>query len=102
MTFILASIPAGAWSAIAAGTAVLGGGTGVVAKLILAFRQDNKDLQDKVMDKAIPALEANAEATKMMVAATQQILTALAVMQAVRDDERPSPRSAPRPRRAAT
>lgn len=79
------SIPTSAWAALGVILAAVFGFFGALVKLLMAFREDNKELQDKVMDRAIPALEANAEAGKQMVAATQQMLTALAVAQAVKD-----------------
>jgi hypothetical protein len=90
----LTSIPSGLWATSAAFLALESAVLGGLIKLVLQFRADNKELQDKIMDRAIPALEANADATKMMVGATQQALTALAVAQAVKDsdDRQPPPR----------
>jgi hypothetical protein len=92
------SIPTSVWEAIGVVAVAIFGFFGALVKLLLAFRVDNKELQDKVMDRAIPALEANAEAGKQMVAATQQMLTALAVRQAVKnrdDDDGPPRRRSP-------
>ena len=80
-------IDAAAWGGITVALTVVFGFFGALVKLIRDGNKDNKELQNKVMDRAIPALEANAEATKMMVAVTQQAITALAVAQAVKDHQ---------------
>jgi hypothetical protein len=74
------------WTALGVIIVAVFGFFGVLVKLILQMRSDNKELQDKIMDRAIPALEANAKASEVMVTVAQQVLTALAVQQAVKDD----------------
>jgi hypothetical protein len=90
VTFLAAAVassglgPEG-WTAVALVGAAIFGFFGSLVKLIADARKDNKELQNRVMDRAIPALEANAEATKLMVSVMQQVTTALAVQQAVKD-----------------
>jgi hypothetical protein len=79
------TISTSVWAVIGISITAIFGLFGGLVKLLMQFRADIKELQDKVMDRAIPALEANAEATKLMVSATQQALTALAVAQALKD-----------------
>lgn len=85
--FPLAAIDPTVGVIVAAGVTALFGFFGILVKLIRDLQADNKELQNKVMDRAIPALESNAEATKLMVSVTQQALTALAVAQAVKDND---------------
>lgn len=82
---MLATISSSEWEAIGAIGAGLMTLFGLLVKLNLSFRADNKELTYKIMDKAIPALEANAKATEMMINVTQQMTTQLAVMQALKD-----------------
>lgn len=82
---LLQDMDPAAWGGISVAITAVFGFFGLLVKLIVDARNDNKELQNKVMDRAIPALESNAEATKLMVTVTQQALTALAVAQAVKD-----------------
>jgi len=82
------TFPTSAWELIGVllcgYTAILG----FAATLIRSQRADNKALQDKLMDRAIPALEANAAATVKMIEATQQALQTLAADQALKERRR--------------
>lgn len=82
---IAAGIPDAEWDVFAVAITAVFGFFGLLVKLLADARKDNKELQSLVIEKALPALTENAEATKLMVQVSQQILTALAVAQAVKD-----------------
>lgn len=91
----LNAVSSGLWAAIVAFFTVESAFIGGLLKLVLQFRSDNKELQDKVMDKVIPALEANANATQAMISVTGSMTTSLAVAQALKDrDDQPRGRGA--------
>lgn len=67
------STPVTALAIIGLLLSAMGGILAYAAKLISDLRTDNRDLQNKMMDRAIPALEANAAATTAMVQMTQTL-----------------------------
>ena len=87
----VATISDAEWGFFTAIVAAVGAGFGGAIKIILSQRDDINELTAKIIDKAIPALEANAHAGEQIVDATRQVLTALAVAQALREQD-PGPR----------
>lgn len=67
------STPVTALAIIGLLLSAMGGILAYAAKLISDLRTDNRDLQNKMLDRAIPALEANAAATTAMVQMTQSL-----------------------------
>ena len=61
---------------------------GYAGKLIADLRSDNKALQDKMIDQAIPALQASQAAANALVQSTQRILDAVLVAETERGQRR--------------
>lgn len=91
------SIPAGLWALLAAVVPSVGGVILALLKIISSQQEQIKETNEKLIEKVIPQLQASVEASKTVVAVAQDMATALAVAQAVKDNWPP-----PAPRRRQT
>lgn len=78
------SFPTDGWGVIGLMAMAFGGVMAYAGKLISDLRADNKALQDKLIDKAIPALEASAAASQALASSTQRIIDAVLVSEVER------------------
>lgn len=86
---MLADVTSGEWAFLAAGVTGLFGFFGVLVKALLDTQKDAQTLRDNVINKLIPALEAMNAASAQVTSTAREMITALAVAQARKDDRPP-------------
>lgn len=73
------NLPASIWELLGAIVVGFGGVITLCFKLINSLRSDNKELQNQIITQVLPAMNSNTEASKQLVTATQQVISAVAV-----------------------
>jgi hypothetical protein len=86
---VLADISSGEWTFAAAGITAMFGFFGVIVKALLDTQKDAQTLRDNSINRLIPALEAMNAASAQVTSTAREMITALAVAQARKDDRPP-------------